>query len=147
MFGVINCGLKEVAPRQAAEALVQLGPSIDNAGDGYRVDALLRHLFCDALRFQTFDGECFRRPSACVEAIKLAGLRFPVDGEEVASHSVGRGLGDVKNGVGRNGRVDGRAALLENARPGLRGRDLAGGDDAKLSSNNGAAVGTVLRVE
>jgi hypothetical protein len=56
------------------------------------------------------------RPAAGIEAVELAGLGFPIDGEEVAAEAVGVGLGDLEDGVGGNGCVDGGAACLENMR-------------------------------
>ena len=59
---VIDGRLKEIGPGKLAEAAVQLGPAIDCAGDGDRVDAFLRHGI-DPLGAEMIDGEQLWAPS------------------------------------------------------------------------------------
>src|SRR5271166_3056944 len=90
------------------------------------------------------NGESLRCPAAGVEAVDLACLRLPINGKEIAAHTVGSGFGDIEYSVGSDCGIDGRAAPFEDERPGLCGRNLTGGNHAVLRSDDGAPVGTVL---
>ena len=87
----------------------------------------------------------FGRPAAGVEAVELVGLCVPVDGEEIAAHAVHHGFGHAQHRVGRDARIDGRTAALEDARAGLRCLDIAGGHNAVWRDHHAAAVVALLR--
>ena len=86
----------------------------------------------------------FGRPAAGVDAVKLAGFGFPVDGEEVAADAVGHGLSHAEDGVGGDARVNGGAAASQDTGAGLRGLHVAGGHDAVRRDDHGVAVVAIL---
>ena len=138
-----DCRLKQVPPGQLAETVVQLCPTVHDAGHSNGIDAGLRH-FGNAFGFQVIDGQRAGRPTAGIQAIQLACFGVPVNGEKVAADSIGHGLGDAQDGIGGDGRIDGGSALLQNSCARLRRLDVAGGDDAVLRRNDGTPVRPIL---
>src|ERR1700691_33430 len=139
MLGVKDRGLEEAAPRQFPPAIMQLGPSIDHARNGDRIDAGLRHLR-DAILVEMLNRKSLGCPPACVQAVDFAGLRLPIDGEEIAAHAVGSGFCDIEYSVGCDCGIDGGPTPFKDARSSLRGRNLTGGNHTVLRSDNGASV-------
>ena len=83
-------------------------------------------------------------PAAGVESVKLAGLGFVNDGEEVAADTVHHGFDDADHGVGCDRRVHCIAALGQDHRASLRCQRTFGGDDAASRYDHGAALRAVL---
>ena len=151
ILGVPNRGRQKFRERLGAELFAHRVPAGGHAGHRHRVDAALRHLL-DALRGQEVDGQAGRRPSARVEAVDGVRLGFVINDEEVAAQPVAGRLHQSDGGVGRNRRVDGVAAALENLHAGARRQRLArrddaegGGDDRAAHHGPGRAGGRLLR--
>ena len=75
-----------------------------------------------------------------VQARQLAGLRIPVEDEQIAADAVHHRLHHGQHGVGGDGGVDRGASARQNLRRGLRGQRLAGGRDPLLRDHLRAAV-------
>ena len=102
------------------------------------VDAALRHLR-NPLRGQQLGRERRRRPSARVQPMDRARLRFVVEDEEVAADAVASGLHQADRGVGTDGGVDGVAATLENLHASSGGQRLTGRHDPHRRRDDGSA--------
>ena len=74
-------------------------------------------------RVLSVDGERFGRPAAGVDGGQLAGLRLPVDGEEIAADAAALRFDDAQRGVGRDGGIHAlsRRAPAPARRPAKRG--------------------------
>src|SRR5438105_13868267 len=105
MLRVENRRRKQVLPGNASEALVRFAPSFHSAGDGYTVNALLRHR-SDALLLEKINGQTTGRPAAGIQSVELVAFGLPINKEEIATNAVHHRLGDAKYCIGGNGSVN-----------------------------------------
>ncbi len=73
------------------------------------------------LALRVIDGECLGSPAAGVQAIDFPRFGLVVEHEEIATDPIDVGLDDAHDSIGRDGGVDGVAALLRGCehRPGM----------------------------
>ena len=70
----------------------------------------------------------------------MPGLRFVVESEEIATHTVDVWLHDAHHGVRCDGRVDGVATFFEYVCAGLRSEKLRSCDYSEFRYDHGAAL-------
>src|ERR1051326_3474353 len=63
--------------------------------------------------FQVSNGQTLRRPTTGVESIKLAGLRVPINREQVSADTIHHRLDHAHGGVGRDSSIHGRSSRSE----------------------------------
>jgi hypothetical protein len=142
--GIVDGGLENVSPRQAAEFLMQSLPTLYRSGDRYRVDSLCGH-GVKIFPLESFDGHSFGRGSAAVVPMQFARLRFVIDDEQIAAQAAHHRLHHAEDGIGRNRRVYCRTAASQYRRTCLRRKGLRGRHDPLAGDNHGACLLTLLR--
>ncbi len=118
MLRVIDRGCEKVLPRQSSKTLVRLAPSFHHARHCDGLNTVLRH-GGNSLLGQKFNGQLAWREPAGVESVKFAGLRVPIEQEEVAANSIHHGLGHAEHRVRRDSGVHRRATFGQHLRAGL----------------------------
>ena len=131
--------MKQVLPRQFAEALMHAIPTVHGAGNRHGVDAFLRHAL-DVVLSEERRREGAGGGSRCIQSGELAALGVPIHHEEIAAEARHHWFGDAKNRVRSDGGVDGRSAVSEDLRAGLGSQNLAGGRDSLLADDDGSAI-------
>ena len=137
VLGVGDRRREQLGPRPGAEPLAKLVPAVDAAGHRPAqrpVDGDRRQ----PLGLEQLDRRGRRRAAAGVEAVELLGLGVPDDGEQVAADAARHRLDHAEHGVGRDGGIDGVAALLQHADRG-RGRQRLAGRGHALPGHHGRA--------
>ena len=130
VLGVVDCGRQELGERLGPKLLAHRIPSRDDARDGHRIDAALRHLF-DAFGGKRVDRKTTRCPAARVEAMHGPRLGIVIDDEQVTANTIAGRLHQSNRGVGGDGRIDRVAAALEDLHTRTSGEWLARRDDAE----------------
>jgi hypothetical protein len=87
---------------------------------------------------QLLAGKAERGAAGGVEAVKFFVGGAPDDREEVAADAVAGGFHEAERGVGRDGRIHGRAAGFQHVEGDLRGQRVRGGGHAVLGDDLGA---------
>jgi len=75
-----NCRRQVIRQLLPSKFVSEFLPAVHGAGDGDRIYTLLRHA-PDSLLLQIFNRQSLGRPSACIQSIKLVGLRVVDDRE------------------------------------------------------------------
>jgi hypothetical protein len=106
---------------------------------GDRVNPALRHRR-NALALQELGRQPGGRPTARIQAVKLAGPRLIDDHEQVAADAVGHRSEDPHRRVGRHGGVHGVAAFGQDRRADLRRQRVLGRGDALTCDDHRAGL-------
>jgi len=133
---IVNRRRQELGKRLCSEAAAQRVPARDSAGHGDRIDAATRHSR-HAFGSQELRVQPGGSPSAGIEAVELACLRFIINNEQIAADSVHGRLHQPDRCVGRDRRINGIAATLEHLDAGARRQRMARRYNAQLCRNHG----------
>ena len=138
LLGILDTRREQFLEALRAELLSQFVPAIDAAGHGPTQrpgGRNLRHPFV----FEERHVRLARSPAVRVQSVKLLRLRVPDDGEEVAAHAARHRFHEPHRGTGRDGGIDGVAAILENVQPDLSRNRMARRNDPVRGNSDGAS--------
>ena len=122
-----------------AEAFVHGEPGIDRARHGDRQRAIGRQGVCPIeLVEQLVERLTLRAAARPIDAVQFAGRGVVDDREQIAADAVAGRLHQPQRGIGRDGRIDRAAAVLEHVERDLRGKRVRSGRHAVLRNHRAA---------
>ena len=125
-----------IGKRATAEALEQLRPRVDGAGDRDRQWPASRHGVVTGGAHR-LDGQRSRGAAAAVEPMQMPVGGIPDQRERVAAQSAGVAVDDGEHRVGGDRRIDGGAAGSQCIDTGLRRQRMRGDDHAVRCGGGG----------